>query len=204
MKKIINVYGTLGIIKLFYFKIRTFFLSKKSRLIRFPIIIRGKKGIDFGDNLTTGVGCRLEAYSSTKKTLKFGKNVQINDYVHITAMSKVIIGDNVLMASKIYISDCTHGFYGGSENDSSPNEIPTSRSYEVKHVVIENNVWLGEFVSVLPGVTIGEGSIIGANSVVNKSIPPNCIAVGSPARIVKRYNFETKKWQRTNNTGKFI
>ena len=154
--------------------------------------------------MTTGVGCRLEAYSSTKKTLKFGKNVQINDYVHITAMSKVIIGDNVLMASKIYISDCTHGFYGGSENDSSPNEIPTSRSYEVKHVVIENNVWLGEFVSVLPGVTIGEGSIIGANSVVNKSIPPNCIAVGSPARIVKRYNFETKKWQRTNNTGKFI
>ena len=206
MKSMLNTYGTKGLVKLVFYKLNTIIFFSKSRLIRFPLIIRGKKYIDFGSGLTTGVGCRFEAYYNlkSKKTLKIGKNVQINDYVHITAMSSVIIGDNVLMASKIYISDCTHGFYGGSENDSSPNEIPTSRSYEVKHVVIENNVWLGEFVSVLPGVTIGEGSIIGANSVVNKSIPPNCIAVGSPARIVKRYNFETKKWQRTNNTGKFI
>ena len=65
-----------------------------------------------------------------------------------------------------------------------------------KPVVIEDNVWLCEFVSVLPGVTIGKGTIVGANSVVSKSLPPNVIAVGSPAKIVKKYNFTTQKWEK--------
>lgn len=52
------------------------------------------------------------------------------------------------------------------------------------------------FVSVLPGVTIGENSIIGANSVVTKSIPANSIAVGIPAKVIKQYNIETKRWEK--------
>ena len=69
------------------------------------------------------------------------------------------------------------------------------RSYNISEVIIEDNVWLGEFVSVLPGVKIGKGAIIGSNSVVTKDIPANTIAVGSPAKVIKKYNFETKKWE---------
>ena len=191
-------YGFKGLFKLIYFKINTILFFPNSRLIRLPFILRGKRYIDFGYGLTTGVGCRFEAYYNlnSKKTLIFGKNVQLNDYVHITAMNKVFIGDNVLMASKIYISDCSHGFYSGEEMDSSPEQHPIDRCYNISEVVIEDNVWLGEFVSVLPGVTIGKGAIIGSNSVVTKDIPANTIAVGSPAKVIKKYNFETKKWER--------
>ena len=194
----IRTYGFFGLIKLSIQKIRTIIFFSSSRLIRFPIIIRGKKYIDFGSKLTTGEGCRFEAYNNqkSKKSLIFGKNIQLNDYVHITAMNNVVIGDNVLMASKIYISDCSHGFYSGEEMDSSPEQHPIDRCYNISEVVIEDNVWLGEFVSVLPGVTIGKGAIIGSNSVVTKDIPANTIAVGSPAKVIKKYNFETKKWER--------
>jgi len=194
----IRTYGFFGLIKLIIQKIRTIIFFSGSRLIRFPIIIRGKKYIDFGSKLTTGEGCRFEAYNNqkSKKSLIFGRNIQLNDYVHITAMNNVVIGDNVLMASKIYISDCSHGFYSGEEMDSSPEQHPIDRSYNISEVIIEDNVWLGEFVSVLPGVTIGKGAIIGSNSVVTKDIPANTIAVGSPAKVIKKYNFETKKWER--------
>ena len=190
-----STYGFLGLLKIIFEKINTVLFFSNSRLIRLPIIIRGKKYIDFGYGLTTGVGCRFEAYRNlkSKKTLKIGNNVQINDYVHITAMANVTIGDNVLMASKIYISDCSHGFYNGGEVDSSPEQYPIDRSYNISEVIIEDNVWLGEFVSVLPGVKIGKGAIIGSNSVVTKDIPANTIAVGSPAKVIKKYNVETKK-----------
>ena len=120
----------------------------------------------------------------------------MNDHVHITARESVKIGNNVLLASKIYISDCSHGSYSGDENDSHPESIPHDRPLFSKPVVIEDNVWLGEFVSVLPGVTIGKGSIIGTNSVVSKNIPSNVIAVGSPAKPIKKFNFATNNWEK--------
>lgn len=63
-------------------------------------------------------------------------------------------------------------------------------------MLIKKNVWIGEFVSILPGVTIGEGSIIGSMSVVNKDIPAHCIAVGSPAKVIKKFNLETNLWEK--------
>jgi lipopolysaccharide O-acetyltransferase len=191
-------YTILGLQKLFFSYLKTKLFYSKSRLIRFPFDIRNKSNIDFGIGLTTGVGCRIEAFPNIKDNLvlQFGNNVQINDYVHITAMESVKIGNNVLLASKIYISDCSHGSYCGDENDSPPNTIPASRPLFAKPVLIEDNVWLGEFVSVLPGVTIGKGTIVGANSVVSKSLPQNVIAVGSPAKPIKKYNFETSRWEK--------
>ena len=61
---------------------------------------------------------------------------------------------------------------------------------------IGKNVWLGEGVIVMPGVTIGDGCVIGAHSIVNKDIPAACIAVGSPAKVIKRYSFEKKIWEK--------
>ena len=190
-------YDLTQILYLIYCKLRGFFVFSNARLIRFPIDLRGKKYIKISKGFTTGVGCRLEAYPLHKnKTLFIGENFQMNDYVHITAMESVVIGNNVLLASKIYISDCSHGSYSGDVFDSHPDLIPKERKMHSKPVLIEDNVWLGEFVSVLPGVSIGKGTIVGANSVVSKSLPAYVIAVGAPARPVKKYNFETQRWEK--------
>jgi lipopolysaccharide O-acetyltransferase len=101
------------------------------------------------------------------------------------------------MASKIFISDLNHGCYEGNFSEqSSPRVRPNFRPLSAKHVIIEDNVWIGESVSILPGVTIGEGTIVGANSVVTKSLPANVIAVGSPAKPIKKFNFETSRWEK--------
>lgn len=194
-------YTIIGIGQLLFSYLLTKFFYNKSRLIRFPFDVRNKSNINFGIGLTTGVGCRIEAFPQIKDNivLKFGNNVELNDYVHITAMENVVIGNNVLLASKIYISDCVHGSYAGNENDSNPNITPSERKLFSNPVIIEDNVWLGEFVSVLPGVKIGKGTIVGANSVVSKSLPDYVIAVGSPAKPIKKFNFQNSRWEKINN-----
>jgi lipopolysaccharide O-acetyltransferase len=170
-------------------------LFPQSRLIRFPIDIRGAKKVKFGSGLTTGKYCRIEALGD-KDCLELGKNIEINDFVHITSLQKVYIGDNVLIASKVYISDVSHGNYSGDETQDNPDSIPNKRALYAKSVTINSNSWIGESVSVLPGVEIGKGCIIGANSVVTKSIPAYSIAVGNPAKVIKSFNFVTEKWER--------
>jgi lipopolysaccharide O-acetyltransferase len=154
--------------------------------------------VEIGSRFTTGVGCRIEAFPIDQKStvLRIGNNVQINDYVHITAVSNVKIGNNVLMASKVYISDSTHGSYSGNSLDSHPESIPIDRPLTYENVVIADNVWIGEHVSILPGVSIGRGTIIGANSVVTKSLPEYVIAVGIPAKPIKRFNLTTQHWEK--------
>ena len=167
--------------------------SSKARIIRFPIEIRGKRFIDFGSRLTTGKGVSIRSVFYKRKKLFFGNDVQINDYVHISVMSSVSIGDNVLMASHIYIADNSHGFYGGGAQ-SSPDIPPIKRDYKIAPISIGNNVWIGEGVVIMPGVIIGDGSVIGANSTVTKSIPPNSIAVGQPAKVIKLFDRESQQW----------
>lgn len=111
-------------------------------------------------------------------------------------MENVTIGNNVLIASKIFISDLNHGSYGTEGIHDSPDIPPNERKLYAKPVIIEDNVWLGEFVSVLSGVTIGKGTIVGANSVVSRDLPKFVIAVGSPARPIKKYNFDTERWEK--------
>lgn len=193
-------YGLIGFLKLLISLIYTKLLFKKSRLIRLPFDIRNRHLIDLGEGLTTGFGCRIEAHTILpdyrKFLIKFGNNVQINDYVHITACKNVTIGNNVLLASKIFISDLNHGNYSFGNNQDSPHSIPAERVIYANPINIEDNVWIGESVSILGGVTIGKGSVIGCNSVVSKNIPANCIAVGIPAKVIKKFNFETQIWEK--------
>lgn len=194
-----NGYGLGEIIKngisLAYTKI----FYKGARLIRRPIYVRGKRFLQYGKGFTTGYSCRLEMFDTgigRDKKLIIGEKCKIGDYVHIAAGESVTIGDNCLMASKIYISDINHGDYSGIFEYSSPDSPPDSRPLFTKPVSIGNNVWIGENVCILAGVKIGDGCIIGANSVLTKSIPDNCIAVGNPAKIIKKYNREIKSWEK--------
>lgn len=189
--------GFIGTFHLFISLVYTKLRFYQARLIRLPFDIRNRKFIKIGKNFTAGVGNRLEAYpSSDTIVLKIGDNVQMNDYVHITASQKVEIGNNVLMASKIYISDTIHGSYLGDQNDTHPSIPPNDRPLTFKEVVIQDNVWIGEFVSILPGVTIGFGAIIGANSVVTKDVEEYTIVAGIPAKGIKKFNFTTHKWEK--------
>jgi acetyltransferase-like isoleucine patch superfamily enzyme len=189
-------YGLLGCLRLFFSLIYTKLFFKNARLIRLPFDIRNRKHIEIGDGLTAGFGCRIEAFPQKNeggKILMFGANVEMNDYVHIAAGEKIIIGNDVLIASKVFISDLNHGSYKGKECDS-PLSIPNSRRLSTEPVIINDNVWLGEGVCVMAGVTIGVGCIIGASSVVTKNIPDYCIAVGSPAKVIKQFDFDKKEW----------
>ena len=204
---ILKRYSCADLMRLVYCMIRTKLISKKARLIRIPIDIRGRQYIDWGDRLTTGIGDRLEAFSrqgDNECKIIFGRNVQINDYVHICAMEKVVIGDNVLIASHVYISDNSHGYYKGTIEDSSPQIPPINRDYHTSPVCIGDNVWIGEGVMIMPGVTIGDGSVVGAHSVVTTDIPDNCIVVGAPARIIKKYDFLRMGWFRTDACGNYL
>ena len=192
-----NGYGFGEIVKNVISLVYTKIFYKGARLIRRPIYVRGKKFLSYGEGLTTGYNCRLEMFdtgSNEEKKLTIGKNCKIGDYVHISAGESVTIGDNCLMASKIFISDSNHGEYSGNAIHSSPDMAPDKRPLNTKAVSIGNNVWIGENVCILLGVKIGDGCIIGANSVVNRDIPSNSIAVGSPAKIIKKYNSDIKQW----------
>lgn len=189
-------YGFLGSLRLVVSIIYTKLFFRQARLIRLPFDIRNRRNIKIGKNFTAGFNCRIEAFplnQDNKICISIGNDVQINDFVHIGAVGSITIGDNVLMASKIYISDHNHGSYDEILSDH-PMSIPLDRKAICKPVVIGNNVWLGESVCILPGVTIGEGCVVGALSVVTKSIPPYTIVVGSPARVVKKYDFKINKW----------
>lgn len=143
--------------------------------------------ISIGDNFYGGYNLRMEAilkynHQQFDPKIEIGNNVKINNDVHIGCIDKIVIGNNVLMASRIYIADHSHG----DTNERSMILPPSMRNITSKGpVIVKDNVWIGEGACILSGVTIGYNVIIGANAVVTKDIPDNSIAVGSPARIVK-------------------
>ncbi len=197
-KKVKNKYTLSQLFQFSIWILRTKLICIRAKLFCFPFDLRGKKYIDFGTNLSIGRGCRIDAFNNgcNKQSLKFGENVQLNDYNHIVAMDSVSIGDNVLMASHIFISDNSHGSYKGDENDSNPEIPPMRRDYQTAPIVIGNNCWICEDVMIMPGTFIGKGCVIGAHSIVRGRIPDYSIAVGNPAKVVKKYNFNTKRWER--------
>lgn len=192
-----NIYTLSETLSNAYALLLTRLFYQGARLVRRPFYCRGKARLQFGEGLTTGHHCRFDLLGvegDLSKKLILGKNCKLGDQVHIVANEAVVIGDNCLMASNIFISDTSHGQYTGVTTDSSPDLPPDERPLYMKPVSIGNNVWIGENVCILLGVTIGDGCIIGANSVVLHDLPAQCIAVGSPAKAIKRYDSAQKSW----------
>ena len=163
--------------------------------------IRGAKSITIGSRFMAGKNLWLDAihqYYGNRYTPKIiiGNNVGVSDSVHIAATTSVILSDGVLVGSHVLITDHNHGVYGGTAQSEPENPPSTRRLSASQSVFIGRNVWIGDGVVVLPGSHIGAGSIIGANSVVIGDIPPRCIAVGSPARPIRVYDLQSKKWKK--------
>jgi lipopolysaccharide O-acetyltransferase len=195
MHRLVTSYGLIGFSRLIFSWLVTKVFYRPARLIRLPVYIRGRSAMTWGEGFTTGVGVRLDAFrvEGTRPVLLIGRRVQLNDYVHIGAVSHVVIGDDVMIASRVFISDHNHGAYDGREQ-SNPDEPPAQRLLTHAPVIIEDRVWIGENVCILPGVRIGVGSIVGAGAVVTHNLPAGTISVGVPAKVIKRFDRKLKEW----------
>lgn len=148
----------------------------------------GGRYIKVCDNVSLGTGSILTAFDSYcgqtfNPEIIIGSGTIINPHAHITAINSIKIGEKVLFGKYVTVTDNSHG-----HNDSlgELNIAPLLRIiYSKGPVVIEDNVWIGDKAIILPNVTIGKGSIIGAGAVVTNDIPPYSIAVGNPARVIR-------------------
>lgn len=136
-----------------------------------------------GKNFSAGQGLWLHAITSDSKLI-LGDNINISDWTHIAALDTVVIESGCLIGSRVLITDHSHGSTSDLRNDFHilPNKRPLLSKGPVK---IGKNVWIGDGVVILPNVNIGEGSVIAANSVVNRDVPPYSLVAGSPAKVVR-------------------
>lgn len=159
-----------------------------------PSWVLNPQAIEIGDRVGIWHHARVDAICSvgTKGVtrLKIGDGTMIQPYVHIGAAHHITLGRHVMIASNVYITDHDHDLSDPMDPASTNSRLDTAP------VCIGDYTWLGEKAMVLKGVTIGERSVIGAGSVVTRDIPPMSIAVGSPARVVRRYDIVQKKWIR--------
>ncbi len=125
---------------------------------------------------------------SNEEILSIGSNTYIGRNAHIVAVKSVQIADDVLFADNVFVTDSYHGF----EQADIP--IKNQKVKFKSEVFIGEQSWVGENVCVIAS-KIGKHCIVGANSVVTSDIPDYSIAVGSPARVIKKYNFETQNWE---------
>lgn len=163
--------------------------KKSSNLKAFgiPFGIVGGKYIELGDNVILGKDCRLEATDEWRgerfsPRMQLGDNVVINPLCHIGCINEVVIGNYVSIGERTYITDHFHGDSSYSQLLLPPRHRPL---FSKGKVVIEEYSTIGENCAIMPGVTIGGHSVIGANSVVTKDVPPYSIVAGAPAKVLK-------------------
>lgn len=141
----------------------------------------------------------VSSYQGVKYSpcITIGANVGIEQNVHITCANRITIGANTSIAANVSITDINHPY--------EDVKLPIERQIlQVKEVIIGDDCKIYNGSIILPGVHIGKHVCVGANSVVTRDIPDYCVAVGSPAYIIKRYNFETQKWDKTDKQGNFL
>lgn len=174
--------------------------NKRGGVIHKSIELREEQFISIDSPIFLGSGCKLLCWSKytsggknqeLKPNLSIGKNFHATRNLVIQCAGDTYIGDNILVASDVFIIDFNHG-----TNPKTDSYL--DNDLDVKHVTICDGVWIGNSVIVLPGVTIGEKAIIAAGAVVTHDIPPYCIAAGNPARPIKYYDTVNEKWERVN------
>lgn len=195
-----------------YFKIQNWFKNKKAAI--FTRLIKGDFGaigkdtliyppfhsnnasqIYIGNKCMIYTGGWMDTWTEHfgKKynpRIDIGDNTYIGFRCHIGSCNKISIGKDVMIADNVYISDLNHGY----------EDVTKSMFYtplvSAGPVIIEDEVWIGERVCILPNVRIGKHSIIGCNAVVTKDVPPYSIVGGIPAKVIKQYNQKTGKWEK--------
>jgi acetyltransferase-like isoleucine patch superfamily enzyme len=193
-EKLIHLWNDIkaGIYTLFLS--HSFYAFGRKSMIIPPFRFGHLSSIELGSHVTIHSNCWIQVLKSDENenlpVIKIKDHVAIGMNTTISAVKSIVIEEYVFTARNVYISDHEHIY-----DDIS---VPISRQSigGVSEVKIGAHTWLGQNSIVLPGVTIGRHCVIGANAVVNRDIPDYTIAVGVPARILKRYNSETQSWVR--------
>jgi len=185
--------------------LRGWILGRKLRTRGFRVgqksIIKGLCCMQIGRDFHAGAGLWLEAVThynqqSFTPRIVIGDRVHMSRGVHIAATNYVVIGDDCLFGSNVTVIDHNHGQY--SDPYSSPYDPPSRRPLDHNRVVtIGRNVWLADGVVVTPGSSIGEGSVVGANTTIRGDIPPFSIVTGNPFVIRKQYDVSRREWVTT-------
>jgi len=139
------------------------------------IIVTGTCNISIGQE--TRIGRNVELGTEETGSICIGKKVRVNRGGTIFAYDNITIGDDTMIGEFATIRDANHGIEPGKTVHSQP--------HQAEAIKIGKDVWIGRGAVILPGVSIGDGSIIGANSVVTKSIPAGVIAVGCPTKVIR-------------------
>jgi len=137
--------------------------------------VANPENIQLGDCVRLGKDVYLGVWPEGK--LIVGDNSYIGRWTIILAHQSVKIGDDCRIAPGCHITDVNHGIVSGV--------LIRKQTYESEPLIIGNDVWIGAGCSILPGITIGDGAVVGARSVVTHDVPPNAIVVGSPAKILR-------------------
>lgn len=145
------------------------FIDKNVHLMRF------KKNINLNNNVVLKEASRI-CSCNQNAVIKIGSNSTIGYNTFIFCSEKIVIGDNCLIAPFVYIVDSDHQIKKSSLINEQENDIAP--------VMIGDDVWIGSNSLVLKGVSIGEGAVVAANSVVNKDVPPYEVWGGSPAKKI--------------------
>lgn len=170
----------------------------KSR-INLPRDILNPAFISIGDDVEILHFSLLAATQQTGEpsvTLAIGDGCRLGANNHIYATRSITLGRRVLTAGNVYISDNTHSY---ADPDTPILAQPVR---QLRPVTIGDGAWLGINVCVI-GASVGRGAVVGANSVVTRDIPDYSVAVGSPARVVKRLDPQTGRWLPTDADGTF-
>lgn len=193
MARIVGLFYGLKINYLFYVLSRVFITQLyassfknfgRESLLAKSVRLLKPRYISIGSSSSIMKGCVLEACDEKgAPDFRIGDKISLGEYSHITCANRVIIGNGVLTGRYVLITDNSHGESCREVLDTPP----LIREVHSKgEVIIEDNVWIGDKAIILPGVHIGKGAIIGANSVVTKDVPAYSIVGGNPARVLKQ------------------
>ena len=174
------------ILKHLFYKFRFGYYGKKS-VVFCPLKLDECKSIYIDDNVVISDKAWLMGGDKEEITLRIAKGTRIGNFAHIIAKHMVYIEESVLIADKVFISDCTHSY----EDINVP--VTDQGIRMLNDVHIGKGSWIGEGVCIC-GAKIGKHCVIGANSVVTKDIPDYSVAAGSPAIVVKKYDFNRETW----------
>lgn len=176
-----------------YWRLRLKSLGKLSVLYR-PVLVAGARHIAIGTKSSIRDFARLEVIAQPDvpwtPALTIGDNVNIEQGVHIVCHCEVTIGNNVSITPYCVIVDVSHP-YDPPDGSKIGGRIAKERSY----VRIGEGTFVGAHSLIMQNVQIGKGCVIGANSVVTGDVPDYCVIVGSPARLVRRFDPNTRQWK---------